>query len=242
MSATTYTITDDLSKANLNEALLNKIRLIAYYGFSYNNGPNNNDRYYMASQELIWEEISGRESYWVYDEDINGTRINVEAEKNQILSSIANHYTLPSFNNQTITVKVGETYRLVDEANVLSKFQLDNETDNIKINNNYLEITPKSLSDAQTITLTSKSYTDKVPYIYYSGASQKMISATGKAEPLKVSVKLNVIVTPQIKIIKTDALTNKRVKISGIKFKIKNLANNEYVCDNIIWKLSNRRN
>ena len=227
-----YFRSTDFSKINLSEDVLNKIRLIAYYGHSYNIGPHLNDRYFLASQELIWETISGRDTYWVSEEDINGKRIDVEKEKNEIERLIAEHSKLPSFHNKEITIKLGETYKLVDDNNVLSKFKLEGNSDIVKINGNTIEIIPTKLSDSKVINLISKLYTDKVNYLFYNGESQKFMSATSKIDPVKSLFKINVVVNPKVKVIKTDMITKDRVKLAGIKFKIKNLDNNKYICEN----------
>lgn len=232
VTANSYYRSTDFSKSNLSDDVLNRVRLIAYYGHSYNIGPHLNDRYFLASQELIWETISGRDTYWVSEEDINGKRIDVEKEKNEIERLIAEHSKLPSFHNKEITIKLGETYKLVDDNNVLNKFKLEGSSDIVKINGNTIEITPTKLSDSKTINLISKLYTDKVNYLFYNGESQKFMSATSKIDPVKTSFKINVVANPKVKIIKTDMITKDKVKIAGIKFKIKNLDNNEYICEN----------
>ena len=231
INSNSYSSTEDFSVTNLDKDTINKIRLIAYYGFAYNVGPHLNDRYYMASQELIWKEITGRDTYWVSEEDINGARINIDKEKEIINNLVSSHYILPSFDNQVLEVEVGKTYKIIDENNVLSRFKLYENDDSIKIKDNYIEYTPKSFDDTKTVKLIAKSYTDKVSFIYYSGNSQKLMSTSGVLEPLVSSFKIQVVTKPQIKVIKVDKDTKEKLNIKGLKFKIKDLTNNRYICD-----------
>lgn len=227
-----YSSTDDLTIANLDPQILNKVRLIAYYGFAYNYGPHLNDRYYMASQEMIWKEITGRDTYWVSEENINGPRINIDREKNEISELVQNHYVLPSFDGEQITLKLGEEITLNDVNQVLGRFQLYEAYNNVVLNNNSITIKANSLTNSGEIKLINKSYTDNVSLIYYSGSSQKLMSISGILDPLIVTLKINVTPEVKLKVIKTDKLTGERIKLAGIKFKIKNLTTNEYICDN----------
>ena len=226
-----YYKTDDLSLSGLNEETLKKIRIIGYYGFNYPGHTNN--RYYMAAQEMIWKEITGRDTYWVSEENVNGPRINIDEEKRNILELINNHYKVPSFDNQEIVIEVGKPYTLKDESNVLSKFKIyEAKIDNIKIENNRITITPKSINDSSEIKLISNLYTDKVSFIYYKGDNQKLMSSTGVLEPIISSFKIKVIDKPYIKLTKIDEDSNKPIYLKGIKFKIKNIDTNEYICEN----------
>ena len=45
----------------------------------------------MASQELIWETITGRDTYWVTDNYYDAPRINIENEKNEIINLVNNY-------------------------------------------------------------------------------------------------------------------------------------------------------
>ena len=227
-----YSSTDDLSITGLSQEVLDKVRLIAYYGFAYNTGPHLNNNYYMASQEMIWKEITGRDTYWVSEEDVNGPRINIDREKNEIKTLMEKHDILPSFDKEEVTLKVGESYTLEDTNDALSRFQLVNNEDNVKINGNLVTIIANSLDDSKEIKLVSKTYTDNVPLIYYNGNSQKLMTVFGKLDPQEVSFRVKVIPNVKIKVVKIDAVNKEQIEQAGIKFKIKNVDTNEYLCDN----------
>ena len=50
----------------------------------------------------------------------------------------------------------------------------------------------------------------------------------------------NATISSKIKLIKKDKETNQTIKLAGIKFKIKNLDNNEYICQNITYPTQNK--
>ena len=66
--------------------VIDYIRLVAYYGYDYEG--HNTMNYYLAAQELMWDKITNRETYWVSTWDQNGPRIDIDKEKNEIESLI----------------------------------------------------------------------------------------------------------------------------------------------------------
>ena len=227
-----YYATTDFSITNLPKDTINKIRLIAYYGFNYSDLHKNNG-YYMAAQELIWREINGREVYWVSEENINGSKINIDRQKKEITDLVNNHTKIPSFANQTYEIELGQTLTLTDKNKVLNKFKIySSDVEDIKINNNEIKITPTNISTSGKINLISKSYTNDVTLFYYNGANQKLMSSTGILEPVTASIDIKIKVKPKVQVHKIDADTKKDIKIKDIEFKIKNIDTDEYICEN----------
>ena len=227
-----YTYTSDLSITNLSKETIDKLKLIAYYGFSYTPGYHREDLYYMATQELIWNLITGRETYWVKTRDVNGERINIDRYKEEVMNLVNTHYVLPSFDNKEYEMELGKTYTINDDNEVLGRFKLVNPKSNIQMNKKRIAITPNSLDDNGEIELITNLYTDKDFFVYYSGDSQKLMSTEGKIEPITSKLKIKIVTKPMIKIIKIDSETKKPIKKAGIKFKIKDLDHDNYICEN----------
>ena len=226
-----YSATEDLSMSGLSEDVIKKTKLIGYYGFNYPGHSNN--RYFMAAQEMIWKAITGRETYWVSEESIDGPRINIDNEKQVIKDLMDTHYTKPSFDSMVIDVSPGDTYTLTDTNNVLSRYKiLESTINNIEINNNTLTFKPESITDSGEIKLISKLYTDKVALLYYKDDNQKLISSTSKIDEVVTSFKVRVVEKPYLKVIKVEDDTGRDIHLSGITFKIKKIDTNEYVCEN----------
>ena len=230
IDTSTYSSTDDWQITNLSTEVRNDIRLIAYYGYDY---PGHNTmNYYLATQELIWNKITKRNTYWVYGEDINAPRINVDNEKQTILTMVANHTKTPSFDNQTIEVNLNEEKTIIDENDVLGDYEIyESNINDVKIAGNELKVTVKENIQTAQIKLIKKHYTSSTALIYYSGNNQKMMRS-GILDPVVAQANVNINVKAKVKITKIDQDYKYVIKRSNIKFKIKNLDTDEYLCEN----------
>ena len=212
-----------------------KIQLIGYYGYEY---PGHQSlRYRMATQSLIWEVTGGLIVEFWTEKYGYGDSISVEKEKQDIMNLVNNHYNRPSFNGETIETQLGNEITLEDSSNILSQFEVyDNGGNEVKIENNKLYITAKKL-DNSTITLIKKGYDAKTTIIFVGdNPSSQKLGLLRAGDPVITKINLNTTGV-KVKVIKTDTETNKQIKMSGIKFKIKNLDTNEYVCQDSICEL-----
>ena len=82
LSNGTFSSSTDFSIANIGVETRRKLELYAAYGYNYSN--HNTDKYYAATQELIWREL-GVSNMWFTTEKQGGENIDVSAEKNEIL-------------------------------------------------------------------------------------------------------------------------------------------------------------
>ena len=186
-----YSSTTDWNVTNLSKDVINYIRLVAYYGYDYVG--HNTINYYLASQELMWEKITNRETYWVSTLDQNGPRIDISKEKEEIENLINKHNKKPSIANKTYNRTVGYSNTVQDYNNVLSNYEITNinvENYNPFINNNNLNLPTYNKAATIEITLTRKNYQNKANFIYYQGSNQKLISA-GILEPMSFKVYVN---------------------------------------------------
>lgn len=149
------------------------IEMIGYYGYEYP-GHTDNIKYYMASQELIWKAIKSMNVSWSTEKHGNGQPINIEKEKNEILSLIANHEVKPSFNGSTINAVIGDTITLNDNNRVLSGYSLYSSDDqSVSINGNALTLKVNKTGDSQ-VRLIRSYYDTDITLVYYSPGSQTM--------------------------------------------------------------------
>lgn len=205
-----YSSTTDFSITNLSKEVIDYIRLVAYYGYDYEN--HNTMNYYLAAQELMWNKITNRQTYWVSTLDQNGPRIDISKEKEEIESLIKNHNKLPSFANKTQKKSVGSSITLSDYNNALSNYEITNiNVDNFNptINNNDLYLPPYKKTNDIEIEFTKKNYQNKANFIYYQGTNQKLISA-GYLEPITFKLYINNI-GGYLTINKLDKETNKNI-------------------------------
>lgn len=177
-----YNSTEDWNISGLNNEVKRYVRLAAYYGYDYPGHQTMN--YYLASQELMWEKITGRSTKWVVGETAESPELNVTAEKNEIQRLIDAHTMTPSFDEQKIKVNVGENKSINDTNGVLSEYQVYNSNlDNVSINGNTLNIQANSLNKDYDLTLIRKNYTTKASLLYYDRDNQKLVSA-GVTDPV----------------------------------------------------------
>lgn len=147
-----------------------KIGLIGYYGYNY---PGHQTlRYRAAAQSLIWETTGGQIVEFWTEKYGNGSFINLNKERNAIMSLVNSHYKMPSFNNETKDAIIGQTVSFTDNTGVLSGYEIyrsDNATSSI--NGNTLNITPNTVGEI-TVSLIKKTYTSD-PTMIFVGKDSK---------------------------------------------------------------------
>lgn len=216
-----------------------KIGLIGYYGYNY---PGHQTlRYRAAAQSLIWETTGGQIVEFWTEKYGNGSFINLNKERNDIMSLVNSHYTMLSFNNETKDAIIGQTVSFTDNTGVLSGYEIyrsDNATSSI--NGNTLNITPNAVGEI-TVSLIKKTYTSDPTMIFVGkdSKSQKM-GMFGVHDPVVAKVKLNVK-GGRVEIIKTDSDTGTttpsgQASLVGAKFGVYD------VNDNLITTLTTDNN
>lgn len=122
----------DFTPSEMTSAERERLSLIAYYGYQVNPSVEN----YGITQSIIWEE---------YGDELLSTQLpNYVNRKKEILAQVSRHHTKPSFHNQTIELKVGESVTLTDSQNVLPNYgHLLSNTANLEVekNGNSLKLT-----------------------------------------------------------------------------------------------------
>ena len=193
---------------NLNDDNLNYIKAIAYFGYGY---PSHNDnKYYMAAQELIWEYLNNIDITWTSELDVNGPKINIDTYKNEILS-LVKRYITPLSIPKSIVYYIDSKNIITDVNNSLSFYDAKStKIQQISINENKLEINVgTSFIGNDSIILTRKNNYSYPATIYNFEDSQIMLS-TGNLEQLKYEINLKIKgVTLTMYVV--DANTNKYV-------------------------------
>ena len=113
--------------SGISEDTINKIKLISYFGYGYNN--HTDKKWYAITQFMIWK-ITNPESEIYFTDTLNGNRIDKYTnEINEINNLINDYYLLPSINNNTYNLRYNEPLSITDTNNVLSKFEFTNTGD-----------------------------------------------------------------------------------------------------------------
>lgn len=181
---------------------------------------NRSIHYYMAAQELIWESITGLDTfYWSTDKNLNGSIINIDHFKNEIKGYINDFFKKPSFDSTVVKDNFFKTVVLEDTNNVLNLYEIENNSKNVVwINDNKLYITILS-SDLSEIKLVRK-YGSGSPTYYHNDSKQDLADLTGYVENVStLNVQANNKYNEDLSIEFIDKKTNELIN-GNIDFKI----------------------
>ena len=171
----TYDTYKDWSKTNFSKETRDYIEKLGYYGYEYPG--HQTDKYYIATQELIWKAVNRDTNiYWTTGENGSGQIINIEKEKQDILDLVNSHDIKPSFIDEKIKGKVGETIEIEDTNKVLNNYEIsESKNHKVEIKDNKLLITfNNEETDPEKLSLTKKKYDSKTLLVYVKDASQKL--------------------------------------------------------------------
>lgn len=180
----------DWSKVNFSDETKNYIEKLGYYGYEYPG--HQTDKYYIATQELIWKAVKDVDIKWTTAENNRGSIINIEEEKNEILRLIEEDKKKPSFINDIITGEVSEKLILEDKNGVISNYDVGlSKYHNISIDDNKLIITfNDEEKPMEEVILSKKHYDNKTLLVYVKDNSQKLAALRiSNPEELKLKIK-----------------------------------------------------
>ena len=214
-----------LDNSIYSDEVLDYLNKVMYYGYDYPG--HQNLYYYMATQALIWNKLTGYDISFYTERYGYGDFISVYNEIGVINSMVENHGKLPSFSNKILYYDDVESIELSDEF--LSNYEIvSSNYDFVYIEGNSLKI--NNLSDYYgliTINFKNKNYRDDLSMYYFSGDSQEMISG-GKLSDIYFSLSIQVNGSDLI-INKKDLESGLFLKDSNTKFNVLNLDTNNYV-------------
>lgn len=181
---------------NLTEDQWNRISLLAYYGYGYEeNGYNHNDqKWYAITQVLVWR-ITNPESRIVFTDTLNGiiNQSKYTSEIAELESLISNHYIRPSFNTDNLTIPLGQTITLTDSNNVLKYYRISStENTSAIINDNSLVVTSTGIGTAKVNLIKKASSHEVPPIVYFSNHSQNVFRV-GMYDPLSTIFNAKVV-------------------------------------------------
>lgn len=169
-----------------------KIELIGHYGYDY---PGHQTlRYRMAAQSLIWEETGGQIVEFWTERYGNGSFINLNKERNDIMRLVNAHYNKPNFNGSTIEAVVGQEFKITDTNGLLSEYEIYNSNNfKMRIDGNDIYATPLQVGDL-TLSVVRKHYDNNTTIVFHGtdGQSQKM-GYFRFSDPVLASVKVKSI-------------------------------------------------
>lgn len=212
------------SIAGMTEEQWLRVNLLAYYGYGYGN--HTDSKWYAITQYEIWKVYNlGWDVYWV--DSFHGNRINqFEAESQELLNLVDNHYKRPSFNNQTINTVVGDTVKLTDTNGVLQSYDVSVTGASYRKDGTDLYITTNSI-DEITVSMTKTSNRfGRISLVYTRPDTQNLLFA-GDLDPVISTLKINVSggtvdfdKTGEKLVIRNGIYEYEKIKLGNVKYNI----------------------
>lgn len=166
INTSTYNSSSSFANTNFSKKQSEYLELLGYFGYEY---PSHKTiKYYLASQELMWEYIKNVEVRYTAQQ--NGKEIDLSKEKNEILTLIKNYQKNPSFEN---VLSINVENKIKDVNNVLKDYEILNNEKGAKIEGNNLIIRSNKEEDI-SLTLKYKKYTNETTLVYTKSGSQTL--------------------------------------------------------------------
>lgn len=161
---------------------------------------------------MIWEELG--------DQYISSTIPNYHQRKAEIMAMVNSHDTLPSWNNQEVSVTVGESITLTDSNGVLSGMTLESNNTNATLqqNGNTITITPSASSNDGSITYRKVPQSEVGTSIVYTKPQHQTLVEFHLESSKQATVKVDVIKLGNVQATKIDEDTGKALPNAKLKF------------------------
>lgn len=169
-----YDKTLDFGYKNIDKTKKERMQLIAYYGYQFPG--HNSEKYYFATQALIWETIGSTNVSFTTERNRGGQVIDITKEKKEILDNVNKVLTLPSFVNTKIEGYLGETITLEDSNNSYFNFGYTSTNKNsYNFNNGKFNIELKELGKGK-IKISKKLSSIKESALFYTAGYQTVVT------------------------------------------------------------------
>ena len=188
----------------------NEIKKISYFGY-INNSDKSMEQYFTT--QLMISEVLGRKIVKTYE------GLNYEVRKSAIQKLVNQFHIMASFDNQTKTVKVGETIKVSDTNGFLSRVKDISAPVGItvKIEGNQLVITAtKEAPENAEIELSQIKITGAA--MVYKKTDSQTIGVLNPSDPGRSILKLVVLKQGNLEIVKIDADTKE--PLANAEFKV----------------------
>ncbi|WP_270277460.1 thioester domain-containing protein, partial [Enterococcus casseliflavus] len=190
---------ENLNQVISNADLRDRLSLTAYFGW-YGNS-DKSDTQYVAVQQMLWELFGG--------ETLSTTVSNYANRKQFVESEISKYNTRPSFHNQRVTVKVGETVTITDTNGVFANYAMDNLTNianvTLRQEGNRLHITANANSNTNgtvSIARIPKEFANAA--LVYQVGNYQRVSVLHLEDPMTVNLNIDVLKEGHAEVLKVD--------------------------------------
>ena len=201
VSATGPNDTIKPSDIGLTWKQMEDMALITWYGYRSKSKPSKTD--YMMTQNAVWRYLGSgqRMGNSTYPDESS-----MQSWFNNVMNKVNHFHDLPSFNNKTVSVDMGETANISDTNKVLSGLRIKSVTGGkASISGNTLKVTPDGTKDSMTIKFDRGMSLEqtKETIVVRQGQSQAVSNLTGY-DPYRATLNVKVNRTGSLKITKQD--------------------------------------
>lgn len=196
--------------------LKDKLALINYFGDQETPG----DVRTFFTMQYMWETINPTQfSLKRYEGMPSGVNESAYNDfKAEIDEKIRTYYTLPSFDNEAVTLKAGESTILTDANSSLDTLKFENKDGFIfeKLSSSQLKVT--ATNSANTTRVQFKKNIDpqkQYSSVVYRKNGSQTLGLFGISDPLRLRVTFNVVKAAHIEVLKVDEKGN---KVAGVVF------------------------
>lgn len=204
------------SSIGLSQKKLDKLALIAYYGYRDKTHNNTN---YCLTQSLIWKELGSSKRIGI------GKYKSESAMKpwfDAVMKKVNRFNVKPSFNGKTYTVNAGTTKSIKDTKGVLSELKINRISGGkASISGDTLKVTPDGSSSTMKILFVRPISTSqtKTNFVLRSGKAQAVSPCLSGRDPYTADIYIKVNLNGKAQVTKKSE-SGKYIK--GAKFNIKN--------------------
>ena len=204
---------------NLTEEQIMDISLYSHFGYGYNN--QTEDKWYAATQVLIWRTIDPTMEFIITENKSPYAVKLYQTEINTIKQHATNYKKNLCFSNKKYTLVEGESLILKDTNKVLKYYKYNNK--NIKQDESTIEINNLSTGNHKIIFTKEHNLYNKHPLFYTNPSNQDLLEIGDPAKSTE-TIEINVVNT-NIEIIKEDLETvfpQGDTSFNGTEFVIRN--------------------
>ena len=196
-----YTVSN--TQLGLSDELLDKVRLIAYYGYGYKN--HTDTKWITITQIMIWRTLYPNNAFGWAEPTSKNAIFPYGKEIEELKGLVNSHYKLPAIEKEN-KVSINKRVVLNDPNNVLKYYDIVSSDFDAKIEGNKLIINTKEEKDGEII-LQRASNIHKDDLVFLISPGSQSLVEIGNITPINYLIKVHVE-SGKIKITKVDKETD----------------------------------
>lgn len=173
----------------ISPPVLEKIKLIAYYGYAY---PGHSEtKWYSVTQIMMWRVLNPNDNF-EWTDSLGGNIINpFNNEIAEIENLIAEHYKTPSLASTHHLVSVGTTVSINEKTVNLKDFEIIDSNINAELRGSFLSFPTDQVGDFY-VKIKRKNYNYNDTPIFYFDTQHQDLMSVGKLDEKVFEINLTI--------------------------------------------------